>query len=193
MTKSTAGTGHILYDQTSGCEGWFVREEFHGDTRDCDHQLDCTDPDDEDAAIAEAREAYPDRALLIHTAYDASAEPRDVAQVYDGWKIQTGFLEGNLFGADVDGIDQAASADNYARMLEKAVEDAFPGAFVTIRREGASGCEPANMHYAHSPARDHDAEQEVEAEVEAEVGSIGESIYEDFHWIEFLPGTAASA
>ena len=72
------GVGHILYDGNAGCEGWFVREDFHQDTRDCDYALDATNPDDEQAAIAEAKAAYPGRRLTITTAYDASAAPREV-------------------------------------------------------------------------------------------------------------------
>ena len=104
---------------------------------------------------------------------------------YAGWKIQTGFLEGNLLGCDTDGIDEVASVRAYAKALENAIESEFPGAFVKIRVDAASGCEPANMHLAHSPDRDYEAEEEVEEAV----GAIGEEIYQDFHWIVFSQGS----
>lgn len=58
-------------------------------------------------------------------------------------EIRTGFVGGNLFNFS-DGIDLAASVSNYAVMLEDALQQFFPSAWINIRHSDyrTSGAPP---------------------------------------------------
>jgi len=69
-----------------------------------------------------------------------------MTKAYDGWRIRTGFLAGNLFtesGDDRGTYDEDESARRYARMCREALETEFPGAEVEVLYElRASGATP---------------------------------------------------
>lgn len=61
--------------------------------------------------------------------------------------IETGFHGADLFiGDGFENVDQVASAELYAKLLEKALQDAFPGVEVVVSYDmDASGVLPYNL------------------------------------------------
>lgn len=64
---------------------------------------------------------------------------------FKDWKITTGVLAGNLFGA-ADGIDEEASARRYVELCREALEEEFPGAEIRVDCQlHAEGSLPLNL------------------------------------------------
>jgi len=102
---------------------------------------------------------------------------------YDGWQIGTGFLEGNLFGGHEEGIDEAASAARYAELLTAALREAYPGADITVPREGGSGVEGFGLRtYAYSPQNGDERDPREEL-IEVAIDDIVAAVYEGFEWV----------
>src|SRR5690606_35062618 len=72
-----------------------------------------------------------------------------MSKEFEGWSISTGFLAGNLFaesGDDGGTYDVDASAREYARMCQEALEKAYPGAEIEVDYQlNASGATPAPL------------------------------------------------
>lgn len=83
---------------------------------------------------------------------------------YSGWEITTGFLTGNLFGSETDGIDIDASVKLYRQRLQEAIEEAFPGATVQVDYQDAEGVLPSSLQtriYPPMPAYQDDLREET--------------------------------
>lgn len=96
---------------------------------------------------------------------------------YDGWTIKTSFLEGNLY-AETKGIDVGASTRKYADLCQREIEEAFPGADVTVDyEEGAEGVPPRT--YVTAPGDGYvDDREEPES-----VDNICSRIWEQMDWL----------
>lgn len=76
----------------------------------------------------------PSIGRLIVALADGEMEVRR-AMDYSGYEIEIGFSDDSIFGSDpeaIEGIDQAASADNYAVTLRALLEREFPNASIEI-------------------------------------------------------------
>ena len=139
------------------------------------------------AVVADGEGIYYDR-------MGAAAQRVFGTGAYDGWKIRTGFLAGNLFaesGDDLGVYDVDASAARYAEMCREALESSFPGAEVEVPYERrASGAtpiplqtlvtDPEGVHYRPG---DYGRGGRIAERVEEVCGEVWESwewvVYED--------------
>lgn len=83
---------------------------------------------------------------------------------YTGWEITTGFLSGNLFGSDTDGIDVDASVRAYQQRLQEAITEAFPGAIVRVDYQDGEGVLPSSLKtriYSTDNAYQDDLSEEI--------------------------------
>lgn len=96
-------------------------------------------------------------------------------------EISTGFLDGNLFSGEEEGIDLDASAEEYESMLRETIQDAYPAAKVRIVREryaqGVRGYD-TQTHLDGDGLTD-----EEEVEIVGEVEAILDRVWEDHEWI----------
>lgn len=87
------------------------------------------------------------RREAIENAMSAWSAPTwDLQWRFEGWRIRTAFLDGNLMdGWETEGIDEAATIDRYVETLQETLQDTFPHAEIEINHEGGSGCVPRNL------------------------------------------------
>ena len=87
-------------------------------------------------------------------------------------KITTGFLTGNLI-TDDNGLDIAATAACYARLLTDAIQAAYPDADVDVDWQDAYGELPYPLKTQVDGDTDHEDCQSID-EIAEEVFSAGE-------------------
>ena len=103
---------------------------------------------------------------------------------YNGWNINTGFLDGNIVPNDGFHYDKDALGRHYAQELETRVTAAFPGADVTVRHQPDEGCIPFDCQTRAIPQDEGDYDGAVNAE--SVIDNIHSAIYEAIVWDEFV-------
>lgn len=94
--------------------------------------------------------------------------------------IYYGFLGGNLFSGDEEGIDLDASVEAYAEMVLVAIQDAFPNVEdIDVQYTGAGVSGSPGYGYKGATVYLDDVPSEM---FSSEVNSIAESVYLSFLW-----------
>ena len=105
-------------------------------------------------------------------------------------RITTGFLTGNLFGSDVENVDQDASATKYYTLLIEELEKQYPDIEVEVNCQDAEGCVPSTLK-THVYFEDEDADDcfEVEESVILNIDEIQGAVWErQEEWLVYTEG-----
>lgn len=112
-------------------------------------------------------------------------------QDFTRWRINTGFLGGNLFSEEPDHlVDESASCARYKEMLHEALELEFPGAEITVHYEVmASGALPLPLQtYVITPDGDEYRPGEFGdgGRVAEQVDDVAGHLWEAWEWVVYL-------
>lgn len=96
--------------------------------------------------------------------------------------IKTGFLTDNLFAEDDPTVNQMASVNKYAAMIEAAIKAEYPGAEVEVEYQIAGGVLPyplrTQVHFANGDIEDDPTNEHVNW-----IDDTAAKIWQDWQWI----------
>lgn len=113
---------------------------------------------------------------------------------YKGWRIRTGFLGGDLFGDmlhEERPVDERESIRRYARMVQDALEQEFPGADIDVNYEmEGTGATPATLETVVTDPEniDHrpgDYAHHEGTRIAERVDEIAGEIWESWDWVVY--------
>uniref|UniRef100_A0A6M3LZY0 Uncharacterized protein n=1 Tax=viral metagenome TaxID=1070528 RepID=A0A6M3LZY0_9ZZZZ len=91
------------------------------------------------------------------------------------------FNSGNLFGDDVDGIDQGASVQAYAGQLREALAAQYPSVEIEVDWDDAVGCGPFWSFYLADSEEEYCQTEDATRQA---IESVASEVWEGFKWIQ---------